>query len=581
MNSSDFLPLLLDAALKSVLILLLAVSLHWLFPQAAAATRHLFLVIAVCACLCLPLLALALPTWHLPLFAAPQTTLALAHPLVNSPFSKVTYAPQLDEFTFESSVRVKKTEAVPTSLDWSLLGLVLWALGAWVVLAQMLVGTVLVWLMKYKAQPLASASWQALLAETAHALGCKRKVSLFVSQDAAMPMTIGIFKPLVLLPTDALQWSREQLTTVLWHELAHIKRRDCLTQLLASLTCTLYWFNPLTWVAARQLRTDREQACDDEVLAAGARASAYASCLVGVAKSVNGASYSSPVAVGMACSHLEDRVQSILNPTRQRRVLSRRYVVMITLLIASLIVPLASFQPFAQAQAPAPQVAPQRQEARSAEQKAEAAMPPQSIEQHQQEIERHLREIEKHQRALTEAQRQEVAQRLRELELTQGTHLSAIEQQRLAAELDRAARESQQAIGEKAEAEARFRAIEEQLRAERATIGAQAGAQDEALLRLKRAELEAALHRLHTEYKEAHPAIQETRAQLETLNRMVERDVHSRFQSEVQTNLLLRLAEFEAHLQTLQRTYTEKHPRVQEVKAQCEALKKELEHLHK
>ena len=75
------------------------------------------------------------------------------------------------------------------------------------------------------------------------------------------------------MPEDADRWPLERLRIVLLHELAHVKRRDCLTHVLAQLACALHWFNPLAWMAARHIRTERERACDDLVLACGTRGS--------------------------------------------------------------------------------------------------------------------------------------------------------------------------------------------------------------------------------------------------------------------------------------------------------------------
>ena len=65
-----------------------------------------------------------------------------------------------------------------------------------------------------------------------------------------MPMAAGYLRPTVALPAEADAWPDERVTSVLLHELAHIRRRDCLTQLAASTTCALYWMNPLAWYAA-------------------------------------------------------------------------------------------------------------------------------------------------------------------------------------------------------------------------------------------------------------------------------------------------------------------------------------------
>ena len=47
-----------------------------------------------------------------------------------------------------------------------------------------------------------------------------------------MPVATGIFRPAVIMPTDADTWSESRLRIVLLHELAHVKRRDCLTHML-------------------------------------------------------------------------------------------------------------------------------------------------------------------------------------------------------------------------------------------------------------------------------------------------------------------------------------------------------------
>ena len=99
-------------------------------------------------------------------------------------------------------------------------------------------------------------------------------------------------------------WSRERLRIVLLHEMAHIRRRDSLTQALAELAFCLYWFHPLVWLALRRLRAERERACDDLVLRAGTGASDYAAHLLAVARSFQSSEFS-PAAVSMAAPGLE------------------------------------------------------------------------------------------------------------------------------------------------------------------------------------------------------------------------------------------------------------------------------------
>src|SRR4051794_30108067 len=95
-------------------------------------------------------------------------------------------------------------------------------------------------------------------------------------------MTWGVLRPVVLLPADAIGWSEERLTMALLHELAHVKRWDCLTQLVARATCAVYWFNPLSWLALARIRREQEQASDDLALGCGLERHSYADHLLAI-----------------------------------------------------------------------------------------------------------------------------------------------------------------------------------------------------------------------------------------------------------------------------------------------------------
>jgi hypothetical protein len=108
-----------------------------------------------------------------------------------------------------------------------------------------------------------------------------------------------------------------RLRAVLLHEVAHVKRGDCRVQLLAQMACAVYWFNPLIWIAARQLRVERERACDDEVLAHGATPSAYAADVLQLARAQSRLASSALLAMARP-GELEGRLRAILAPGRPR-----------------------------------------------------------------------------------------------------------------------------------------------------------------------------------------------------------------------------------------------------------------------
>ena len=570
MRSHELLQFYFDVSLKAIVILCLTVGAQWLLPKAAAATRHWVWTVALCACLGLPVLMTVLPTWRLPLMSAPITPATAALPSTSVPAVEVKYAPQWQTETFEAPPAV--TKMTTPSVPWSFWLLALWGLGAWIVTARTLIGFVSVGLIERNAQPLQDEAWRSLVIEVTTTLRLRQRVSLWLSDAVSVPMTTGVLHPRILLPMEALNWSPAQCKTVLLHELAHVKRRDCLTQMLAQVACAVYWCNPLVWLAAWQMRQMREQACDDEVLAVGTRASDYASCLVDVAKSVKTARYTSSVAVGMACSQLSRRITTILDPAIHRQKNTRSVSMLIVFLSLTLVLPLAALQPYSQA---APVANPL------------TFAPHQDARKQEQEIEKHLREIEKHRREITDVHQREIEKHVRALEALKDAALTEAQKAKLQAELDRA-RVAKQAAERESEAQTQERVtveLEEKLRAEaermqqRSQRDAERAVQRE-LVRARQAQQDWTLtSKAQAELSERRAALT-AEAQLEALTeRMAAMERGHKLQSLSQgrAQLEMKLAEMEAQLKILQRQYTDKHPQVQDVKTQIEALRQELE----
>jgi hypothetical protein len=134
-------------------------------------------------------------------------------------------------------------------------------------------------------------------------------------------MTWGVTKPVIVLPTDSRNWTQAALRATLLHELAHVKRLDYLTQLLAEMACAINWFNPLVWMAARSLRSDAELAADEAVVQSGLKPSDYASELLRLAAGIGTRRipYASLGTPAMTNSKIETRLESILSPSAGKR----------------------------------------------------------------------------------------------------------------------------------------------------------------------------------------------------------------------------------------------------------------------
>jgi beta-lactamase regulating signal transducer with metallopeptidase domain len=96
----------------------------------------------------------------------------------------------------------------------------------------------------------------------------------------SVPVTVGVWRPAILLPADWRSWDSDKLNAVLAHELSHVGRRDALTQHLALLYRAIFWFNPLSWWLSRHLAVLAEEASDEAALSVGADQNHYARTLL-------------------------------------------------------------------------------------------------------------------------------------------------------------------------------------------------------------------------------------------------------------------------------------------------------------
>jgi TonB family protein len=132
-----------------------------------------------------------------------------------------------------------------------------------------------------------------------------------------VPLASGLFRPVILLPSEATAWPEWQRTAAIRHELAHIERKDLWANFLANLACALYWFHPLVWTMSGHLRREQEAACDDTVVHAGFDRTVYAEALLAVAK--NSPSTLIPGCYMTTTSDVKSRIFRLLGSPRSHR----------------------------------------------------------------------------------------------------------------------------------------------------------------------------------------------------------------------------------------------------------------------
>lgn len=365
--------LLIDSAIKGAVVLVFITIITLLMWRASAASRHSLWMLAVCALFLIPLLSSLLPKWHIvpewssrwtssdPKPVASQIIFADDNFSGNLAGDGVDQSPEsfISPLAYEAELNHRQTtnaksdpvmasiKSKPSDAKDQLGAaiLIIWAFGTLAMLLRLVVSQLCLWRLSRRCERVTGGRLFETMLRGTRRLKLKRSVRLYLSTRQAMPMTWGVFRPSILLPSAAEQWSDEQLRCTLLHELSHVQRSDCLSQLVAQLTCAMHWFNPLAWFAMRCLYVERERACDDVVLRNGVKASAYAEQLLCVTSGLHPNQLASYGSVSLASSpSIGRRLKAILSEEQNRRPVNQVSTAVFGVLLLGVVAPLAMLQ---------------------------------------------------------------------------------------------------------------------------------------------------------------------------------------------------------------------------------------------
>ena len=276
------------------------------FPRTSGAWRHWMWWLVAIAIGLMPLAAVVLP--RMPLIPA-----------------KWLFGEEA-ALVFESVRAVPDSVASTGSMSPIVLVLGVWVVGVLWLLFRVLAGFLGLRSFQLGRQPVVSGRLCARMEQCRRGAGVTSTVDLYLSPRSRLPMTWGVLRPAINLPKEAVHWSNERLNAVFMHELGHIRRADCWSNLILRVMCALNWFNPFIWMAANRAYLAQEQACDD-FACAQVRASDYARHLLHLAATIEDHPRErvSPVAVGfLSGAQLKVRLTAALDPRRHRHALPNR-----------------------------------------------------------------------------------------------------------------------------------------------------------------------------------------------------------------------------------------------------------------
>lgn len=146
-------------------------------------------------------------------------------------------------------------------------------------------------------------------------LNIKWNAEIYSSSDLISPMTWGVIRPKILLPSTYVTWDKIKLHMTIMHETIHIKRFDFFVNILGNILAILFWVSPISSLFYRALKAEQEASCDETVLNFYNRKSDYATHLITLAKLINNRNRTLKVGVFMINKNqLSQRIKNILYP---------------------------------------------------------------------------------------------------------------------------------------------------------------------------------------------------------------------------------------------------------------------------
>ncbi len=168
------------------------------------------------------------------------------------------------------------------------------------------------------------------------AIGLRVAPRIGLCREIMSPVVVGILWPMILMPASLLtSMTPEQIEAILAHELAHLRRRDHVVQLLQRLIESLLFFHPAVWIISKRIHDERENSCDDMAAAAQGSAVDYARALVRAAEVCLG---DSPSILSLSAvenrSSLRQRVLRLVNGRSTPQVRVKRVWTMLAMIVA-------------------------------------------------------------------------------------------------------------------------------------------------------------------------------------------------------------------------------------------------------
>lgn len=155
--------------------------------------------------------------------------------------------------------------ATPSITGYILLGV--WLAGILAMIILVIKSSLRLRALRKSALPLQNPEVRRLYHHCLEEMGIYREIPVYSTAFLKSPIIAGLLKPCIYLPIHLISdYNESEMRYMLLHELQHYKHKDAIASYLMNLAGVIYWFHPLVWYALKEMRNDREVACDTSVL---------------------------------------------------------------------------------------------------------------------------------------------------------------------------------------------------------------------------------------------------------------------------------------------------------------------------
>lgn len=218
-----------------------------------------------------------------------------------------------------------------------------WIVGVWLFYLSQLAGWISIRRLRRRGVCCPSGHWQEELARLGRRLRVSRPVQLLDSCLAETPMVLGHFRPVIVLPLGLLAGlPLGQIEAILLHELAHVRRCDYLVNALQRLVEGLFFYHPAVWWISHVIRAERENCCDDVVVATSGNAREYVEALAALEQNRRAGGEPAVAATG---GSLVKRIRRLLYPKTRTGSWTPLLAAAVLLVTAALVLPAWQSQP--------------------------------------------------------------------------------------------------------------------------------------------------------------------------------------------------------------------------------------------